>query len=130
MVLVILFFVSFLVCCTRATTRENLSSEVCELHSRRPACASEQSDQRLCYSLFRKYHISCDIRFPTMWYVRPAKAQAHMHSLIRAFASRLNMLLTEQHLEFLGLKGGCTGSSESTLVKMTHCWKPHVTAHM
>ena len=32
-------------------------------------------------------------------------------------------LLTEQHLEFLNLKGGCTGSSESTFVKMTHCWK-------
>ena len=30
--------------------------------------------------------------------------------------------LTEQHLEFLGLKGGCTGSSESTLVKMPHCF--------
>ena len=26
-------------------------------------------------------------------------------------------LLAEQHLEFLSLKGGCTGSSESTLVK-------------
>ena len=32
-------------------------------------------------------------------------------------------LLTEHHLEFLSLKGGCTGSSESTLVKMSHCWK-------
>ena len=31
-------------------------------------------------------------------------------------------LLTEYHLEFLSLKGGCTGSSESTLVKMPHCW--------
>ena len=30
-------------------------------------------------------------------------------------------LLTEQHLEFLSLKGGCAGSSESTLVKMPHC---------
>ena len=39
-------------------------------------------------------------------------------------------LLTEQHLKFLSLKGGCTGSSESTLVKMPHCWKSHVTAHM
>ena len=39
-------------------------------------------------------------------------------------------LLTEQHLEFLGLKGGCTGSSESTLVKMPHCWKSHDTAHL
>ena len=32
-------------------------------------------------------------------------------------------LLTEQHLELLRLKGGCTGSSESILVKMPHCWK-------
>ena len=39
-------------------------------------------------------------------------------------------LLTEQHLEFLGLRGGCIGSSESTLVKMPHCWKAHVTAQM
>ena len=66
-------------------------------------------------------------------------------------------LMTEQHLEFLSLKGGCTGlsesmlakchifgnhmshfiqldhddiSSESTLVKMPHCWKSHVTAHI
>ena len=39
-------------------------------------------------------------------------------------------LLTEHHLEFLSLKRGCTGSSESTLVKMPHCWKSHVTAHL
>ena len=39
-------------------------------------------------------------------------------------------LLTEQHLEFLSLTGGCTGSSESTLVKMPHCWKSQVAAHM
>ena len=35
-------------------------------------------------------------------------------------------LLAEHHLEFLSLKGGCRGSSESTLVKMSHCWKSHV----
>ena len=34
-------------------------------------------------------------------------------------------LLTEHHLEFLCLKGYCTGSSESTHVKMPHCWKSH-----
>ena len=34
-------------------------------------------------------------------------------------------LLTEHHLEFLRLKGGCTGSSESTLVKMSNCLKSH-----
>ena len=32
-------------------------------------------------------------------------------------------VLTKHHLEFLSLKGGCTGSSESTLVKMPHCLK-------
>ena len=38
-------------------------------------------------------------------------------------------LLTEHHLEFLSLKGGYTGLSESTHVKMRHCWKSHVAAH-
>ena len=38
-------------------------------------------------------------------------------------------LLIEHYLEFLSFKGGCTGSSESTLVKMPHCWKLHVAAH-
>ena len=38
-------------------------------------------------------------------------------------------LLAEHHLEFLSLNGGCTGSSETTFVKMPHCWKSHVTAH-
>ena len=32
-------------------------------------------------------------------------------------------LLTEQHLEFLSLKGDWTGLSEYTLFKMLHCWK-------
>ena len=39
-------------------------------------------------------------------------------------------VLTEHHLEFLSLKGGCRGSSESTHVKMPHCWKSHVTAQI
>ena len=38
-------------------------------------------------------------------------------------------LLTEHHLEFLSLKGGCRCSSESTHVKMPHCWKSHGLAH-
>ena len=37
-------------------------------------------------------------------------------------------LLTEHHLEFLSLKGGCRGLSESTLVKMSNCWKSHAVA--
>ena len=39
-------------------------------------------------------------------------------------------LLTEHHLEFLSLKGGCRGSMESTCVKMSNCWKSHAGAHM
>ena len=39
-------------------------------------------------------------------------------------------LLTKRHLQFLILKGGCTGSSETTDLKMPHGWKSHVTAHM
>ena len=39
-------------------------------------------------------------------------------------------LLTEHHLEFLSLRGGCTGSSESTLFKKPHFWKSLVTAHI
>ena len=41
-------------------------------------------------------------------------------------------LLTEHHLEVLSLKGGCrgSGSSESTHVKMPHCWKSHALAQI
>ena len=39
-------------------------------------------------------------------------------------------LLTEHHLEFISLKGGCRGSSEYICVftgKMSNCWKSHYT---
>ena len=39
-------------------------------------------------------------------------------------------LLTEHHVEFLSLSGGCRGSSESTHVNMQHCWKSHAMAHL
>ena len=38
-------------------------------------------------------------------------------------------LLTEHHLEFVSLKGGCISLSESTDVKMPHCWKSHAAAN-
>ena len=69
-------------------------------------------------------HISRDMRFSTMWYVRPAKPQISLR--IRAVWSELLIvawifydvkLLTEHHLEILSLKGGCAGSSESSLVE-------------
>ena len=37
-------------------------------------------------------------------------------------------LLAKQHLKFLSLEAGCTGLSESTLVKIPHCWKSRVKA--
>ena len=79
------------------------------------------------------------MRFPTMWYVQPAKAQtcAYMQSdqsLSKSLEYSMTLkLLTEHHLELLSLKEGCTGSSESTdttLVKMQYCWKSQVTAHI
>ena len=39
-------------------------------------------------------------------------------------------LLTKHNLECLSLKGGCRGSSESTHVKMPHCWKSHALAQL
>ena len=44
--------------------------------------------------------------------------------------SMIVRLLTEHHLEFLSLKGGCTGSSESTHVKIPHCLKSHALAQI
>ena len=80
--------------------------------------------------------MSRDMRFQTMSYMcnqqrlRPACAYTQSdQSLCWSLEySKSVKVLTEQHLEFLSLKGDCTGSSESTLVKMPHCWKSHVVA--
>ena len=76
------------------------------------------------------YHLSRDMRFPTMWYVRPAKTQSDQSLFLSLEYSMSVKLLTEHHLECLSLKGGCTGSSESKLVKMPHCWKSYVVVHL
>ena len=39
-------------------------------------------------------------------------------------------LLTEHNFERLSVKGGCRGSSASTLVKISICWKSHVMAQL
>ena len=39
-------------------------------------------------------------------------------------------LLSDRHLEFLSLRGGCAGSSGSAFVRVPHCQKSHATAHM
>ena len=71
--------------------------------------------------------LSRGMRFPTMWYVLPAKPQISLR--IRAYAQsdqRLCLsleyymsvkLLTEHHLELLSLIQGYTGLSESTMSK-------------
>ena len=67
--------------------------------------------------------MSRNMRLPTMWYVRPAMSQIRLrvsHCLSLEYSMTVK-LLTEKHLEFLRLKGGCKGSSESTHVKMPHC---------
>ena len=49
---------------------------------------------------------------------------------VMSFLPEPLLVLTEHCLEFLSLKGGCTGLSESTLVKIPHCWKSHIAAHL
>ena len=84
----------------------------------------------------RVYDMSQCMKFPTMWYVQPAKAQISLHaqsdqSLCSSLKYSMTVkVLTEHLLEVLSLTGGCTGLSESTLVKMPYCWKSHVTAHI
>ena len=58
-----------------------------------------------------------------------ANAQSDQSLCLSLEYSMTVTLLTEHHLEFQRLKGGRTGSSESTHVKMPHCWKSHALAH-
>ena len=64
--------------------------------------------------------------------LRPAcsYAQTDRSLWMSLIYSMILKLLTEHHLEFLILKGGWSGSSESTLVKTPHYWKSHVAAQM
>ena len=59
-----------------------------------------------------------------------AYAQSDQNLCLSLEYSMIIKLLTEHHLEFLSLKGGCGDSSESTHVKMPHCWKTHALAHI
>ena len=80
---------------------------------------------RFCYSNEPLHELSNNVVRATS---KASDQPAHTRSLIRVFASRLSILLNEHHLAFLSLKGGCRGSSESTRVKMPHCWKSHALA--
>ena len=55
----------------------------------------------------------------------------HLQSLCESLEYFMSVkLLTERHLEFLSLKGGCTGLFESIHVKIPHCWKSHANEQM
>ena len=64
--------------------------------------------------------------------LRPACAYAQTdQSLCLSLEYSMTVeLLTEHCLDFLSSTGGCTGSSESTLVKMSNCWKSRAAAHI
>ena len=59
-----------------------------------------------------------------------AYAQSDQSLCLGLEYSMIVKLLTEHHFEFLSLTGGCRGSAESTLVKMSNCWKSHAAPHL
>ena len=75
-------------------------------------------------------NMSCGTRFPTSGMCDQqslrsacAYAQSDQSFCFSIEYSRTLRLLIEHHLEFLSLKGGCTGSCESTLIEIPHCIK-------
>ena len=70
----------------------------------------------------------CGIFNQKMLRLACAYAQTDLRICLSLEYSMTGNLLNEQKLEFLSLTGGYTGSSESILVKMPHCWKSHVKA--
>ena len=68
-----------------------------------------------------RHEISINVVYATS---KASDQPAHKRSLIlnHCYTHEYSMtvkLLTEHHLEFLSLTGGCTGSAESILVKMS-----------
>ena len=62
-------------------------------------------------------------------YATSKGSDQHAHTCILDYSMNIK-LLTEHHLELLSSIGGCTGSSESTLLKMPHCLESNVTAQI
>ena len=80
-------------------------------------------------------HMSHDMRFPTMWYVQPAKTQTSLRiPAIWSEALLVAWIFYEcsatDWTSSLSLKRGCTGLFEPTLVKRSNCWKYHVSAEI
>ena len=107
-------------------------------------CFRKFESKSLSQSFVKKLSlVFCSLKWASLWdfqqcgmcdqqRLRPACAYAQSdQSLCKSLEYSLSVkLLTEHHLEFLTLKRGCRGSSESTLVKMPHCWKSHVMAQI
>ena len=79
------------------------------------------------FSRCSQHEISNDVVCATS---KASDQTARMHLCKLLKYSMTVKLLTEHNLEFLSLTGGCTGSSESTLVKIPHCLISHAKAHM
>ena len=80
--------------------------------------------------VYTSLNMSCDTRFPTMWYVRTAKAQTSLR--IRAVWSE-PLLVAWIFYECLTTDWTSFGVSKLkkrlprlVWVKMPHCWKSHV----
>ena len=59
-----------------ASTRENLSSGVCEQQRHRSSCAFAQSDQHLCYSFIGKFHyleLAATSKISIIWLISVAE---------------------------------------------------------
>ena len=126
---------------------------MCHQQRLRPACVYLQTDQSLCWSLkysmtvkqLTKPHQGSKIVLVRS-YLRVSQAAGQVNILIFLLKIKfspcmpINFVMQGKclfsdisrpaHLRFLSLKVGCTGSFESTLVKMPHCWKTCVTAHL
>ena len=105
---------------------------LCEQQRRSQACVSAQSGQHHYYSVSERYN-PFEPRHKTSnnGVCTTSKASdqpAYTRSLIRALPSRSN-ILSIMLFGVSKLKGCCTGSSESTLVKMPHCWNSNVAAN-
>ena len=91
---------------------ENVSNVICEQQRRRSACASAQSDQRLCCSLLRWYNIS---RF----YSRNFKTLASFCGCAGRFVSGL---VGNSRRHVLSCRGSYAGQVSQDLPLQKPCW--------
>ena len=104
---------------------------------RHEICPDDAMNQgKLFWPASNAQEMSGDMRYPTMWYVRPAQPQISL--CIRAVCSEPLLVAcifydykATGRTEFgvSKLKGGCTGLSKSTHIEMPHCWKSRIMAN-